>query len=293
MNTLILKLGATGDVVRTSTLLHRLEGDVTWITADKNVPLLQDIGRPVRVFSWEERRHATDRHYELAISLEDEPEVGGFLNSVSHTRVFGAYLDKQGRMLYTDDAHRWFDLSLISRHGRAEADRLKFLNRSTYQQLIFEGLGYRFNGEPYCLPKTKPEGLKGDVAISAVAGPVWPMKAWAYYGALQAELEGQGFKVNVLPTRPTLLEHLADVRGHRVLVSGDSLPMHLALGSGVYCVSIFTCTSPWEIHDYGRQTKLVSPLLGEFFYQRGFDERATTAIGLKQVLSPVLERLCS
>ena len=291
MNTLILKLGATGDVVRTSTLLHRLDGDVTWVTADKNVPLLQNIGRPVRVFSWEQRKQAADRHYELVISLEDETEVGSFLNTISHGRVFGAYLDKQGQMQYSDDAQRWFDLSLISRHGRAQADRLKFLNRSTYQHLIFEGLGYTFGGEPYCLPPTSQDGLKGDVAISSVAGPVWPMKAWAYYAELQAELERQGIKVNVLQTRPTLLQHLADVRGHRVLVSGDSLPMHLALGSGVYCVSIFTCTSPWEIHDYGLQTKLVSPLLGEFFYQRGFDVRATTAVGLKQVLAAVLERL--
>src|SRR5678815_2613447 len=149
MNTLILKLGATGDVVRTSTLLHRLEGQVTWITADKNVSLLQDIGRPLRVFSWEQRDQAKDQQYDLAISLEDEPEVGAFLRSVSHSRVFGAYQDKQDAMQYTEDAHRWFDLSLISRHGRAEADRLKFLNRSTYQQLIFEGLGYTFAREPY------------------------------------------------------------------------------------------------------------------------------------------------
>jgi ADP-heptose:LPS heptosyltransferase len=33
MNVLILKLNATGDVVRTTTLLHRLQGDITWITA--------------------------------------------------------------------------------------------------------------------------------------------------------------------------------------------------------------------------------------------------------------------
>ena len=34
MNVLILKLNATGDVVRTTTtLLHRLQGDITWIAA--------------------------------------------------------------------------------------------------------------------------------------------------------------------------------------------------------------------------------------------------------------------
>jgi hypothetical protein len=194
-------------------------------------------------------------------------------------------------MAYTDDAHRWFDLSLISRHGREEADRLKLLNRATYQELVFEGLGFRFDGEEYVLPPTSPSELEGDVALSPVAGPVWPMKAWAYYDELREELEARGLTVNILPTRPTLLEHLADVRGHRLLVSGDSLPMHLALGSGVRCVSIFTCTSPWEIHDYGLQVKLVSPLLDEFFYKRGFDPRATMALGLAEVLEAALKQL--
>jgi hypothetical protein len=67
--------------------------------------------------------------------------------------------------------------------------------------------------------------------------------------------------------------------------------MHLALGSGVRCVSIFTCTSPWEIHGYGLQTQIVSPLLEEFFYKRGFDERATTAISLEEVLTATLAGL--
>ena len=57
------------------------------------------------------------------------------------------------------------------------------------------------------------------------------------------------------------------------------------------CVTIFNCTSPWEIHDYGLQTKIVSPLLGEFFYKRGSDARATSAIGLDEVFDAVMCRL--
>jgi hypothetical protein len=67
--------------------------------------------------------------------------------------------------------------------------------------------------------------------------------------------------------------------------------MHLALGSEVRCVSLFNCTSPWEIHDYGFQRKIVSPLIKEFFYKRGFAERATGAITLEEVATAVLEQL--
>jgi hypothetical protein len=67
--------------------------------------------------------------------------------------------------------------------------------------------------------------------------------------------------------------------------------MHLALGSQVRCVSLFTCTSPWEIHDYGVQRKIVSPLIKEFFYKREFTERATSAISLEHVVEAVLQQL--
>ena len=67
--------------------------------------------------------------------------------------------------------------------------------------------------------------------------------------------------------------------------------MHLALGSGVPCVSIFTCTSPWEIYGYGLQEKVVSPLLEKFFYQRGYDKRATEAIPMEVIADAVTRQL--
>ena len=84
---------------------------------------------------------------------------------------------------------------------------------------------------------------------------------------------------------------MAALKNHRVVVSGDSLPMHFALGVGTKCVSLFTCTGPWEIHGYGLQTQIVSPLLAEFFFQRGMDERAIQAISLSEVLDATLAQL--
>jgi ADP-heptose:LPS heptosyltransferase len=117
------------------------------------------------------------------------------------------------------------------------------------------------------------------------------MKNWAFYDQLKNELEAAGLTVNVLPKRASLLEHMNDVRNHRCLVGGDSLPMHFALGTATPCVSLFTCTSPWEIYGYGLQTKIVSPFLGEFFYKRGFDLRATTAISVDEVFEATMQRL--
>ena len=291
MKTLIIKLSATGDVVRTTCLLRRLNGEVTWLTAPMNVPLLEGVSRSLRSIAWDNRETALDENYDLLINLEDDPEPAAFARRVRHKQRFGAYLDDRDQMAYTDDARLWFDMSLISVRGRKCADELKLRNRRTYQALIFEGLGLDFCGEPYVLPEPTPTDLVGDVAITPVAGPVWPMKGWAYYDRLQQELAERGLRVNVLPHRQSLLLHMGDIKNHRCLVSGDSLPMHLALGLKVACVTIFNCTSPWEIHDYGIQTKVVSPLLAEFFYKRGLDQRATQAIALGGVLRAVLNSL--
>lgn len=293
MSVLVLKLNATGDVVRTTTLLHRLGDDVTWITADTNLALLAGASASTRCLGWSNRDEALDRRYDLVINLEDEVEVARFASQAKYAELFGAYSRDGSFVQYTDSARAWFDMSLISVHGRDKADELKYRNRRTYQELIFEGLGFVFSDEPYVLPQTGRSELVGDIAIAPVAGAVWPMKRWAYYAELKRELESAGLVVNVLPQRPTLLEHLADVRGHRCLVSGDSLPMHLALGSGIPCVTIFNCTSPWEIHGYGLQRKIVSPRLGDFFYKRALDEAATTAVTLEEVLVAVLDLMSS
>ena len=291
MNVLIIKLGATGDMVRTTPLLSQLSGQITWLTAAKNITLLENLTDSLRCFSWEERANVLDSHYNLAINLEDTVDVAQFLRTIECREIFGACLGSDNSVTYTASSRRWFDLSLISSYGRRRADELKLLNRQTYQEMIFEGLGFRFAGETYLLPEPIETGLSGDVAIAADAGPVWPMKKWAYYDELKQRLENHGLTVNALPQRASLLEHLSDVRNHSCLVGGDSLPMHFALGTAIPCVSLFTCTSPWEIYDYGVQAKIVSPLLEEFFYKRGYDERATTVIIVDEVFDAVMRQL--
>ena len=212
------------------------------------------------------------------------------MRTVRCSEIFGAYADLSKRLRYTDNSKCWLDLSLISSHGRQEADRLKLLNPQTYQELIFSGLGLHFTGEPYLLPEPIETELSGDVAVAANAGPIWPMKKWAYYDELKRRLEDQGLTVNVLPKRPSLREHLADVRNHRCLVSGDSCRC-IWLGTGMRCVSPFTCASPWEIYDHGIQQKIDSPRLEEFFYSRDYDIRATTAITVDEVGRAALHQL--
>ena len=111
MNVLIAKLGATGDVVRTTTLLQNFPDHVTWITEGKNAILLQNLDRNIRCLAWEERSEAVDRSYDLVINLEDTIEVGLFIKELRFKQLFGAFVDSEQRLKYTEDSHRWFDLS--------------------------------------------------------------------------------------------------------------------------------------------------------------------------------------
>ena len=44
-------------------------------------------------------------------------------------------------------------------------------------------------------------------------------------------------------------------------------------------------------YDYGLQTKLVSPLLERFFYKRGSDSAAMSAVALEDVHRSVMKQL--
>ena len=62
MNILFVKLNATGDVVRTTTLLHKFAADdITWVTAPNNVSLLDGLRPNVRCIKWDDRAKALDR----------------------------------------------------------------------------------------------------------------------------------------------------------------------------------------------------------------------------------------
>jgi ADP-heptose:LPS heptosyltransferase len=64
MTTLIIKLGAAGDVIRTTPLLHVLADEVHWLIHDCNAPLLA--GAPAgEVIPWSKRRVLAGRRYDL------------------------------------------------------------------------------------------------------------------------------------------------------------------------------------------------------------------------------------
>ncbi len=281
MKLLIIKLGAAGDVVRTTPLVRAFaQDDIDWLTLPRNAPLLGGTHARVLTDAAQTRSAGT---YDLVLSLEEDAAAVHAAFSALRTRhIIGSYPAGDAGLRYTPESAEWFDMSLISQLGPQRANALKWQNRRSYQEMVFGSLGMPFADQPYVLPQAPPSALHGDVAIVDRVGDRWPNKRWAFVRQLAERLREAG-TANILPWRQSLIEHLADVRNHRVVVTPDSLPLHFAIGLERETIGLFLCTSPWEIHPSARLTRLISPRLDHFFYDTTVRPEAMRALTCDEV----------
>ena len=290
MKIAIIKVGATGDVVRTSTLLHLFDQDeVVWITARMNMavlPFQRTNLRNVIAIEDIEGQEGGREEFDLIISLDDDLRCARLASALRTKQLFGAYANND-KVVYTEDANEWFDMGLSSRLGKGRADELKWENQRSYQDILFRMLGHYFQGEEYLIREDVQPVIGGPIGIEARAGARWPTKVWNQYEQLAATLRKNGTDVIFFQERPTLREYAQDIAGVGLFVGGDTLGMHLALALRIPTVTLFTCTSAVEICGYGRMEKVISPNLEEAFYKTAYIPEAVESIGLPTVLAAV------
>lgn len=264
--TLIIKLGALGDVLRTTPLLRRLPGRVTWVTDEAALPLLA--GHPrLRLVGLRQAAGALSKRFDLLVNFDEDPRACRLAARADAALKVGARLEG-GTAAYCERSAPWFDMSLISRLGRRRADALKARGRRAYQDYLFAACGLRFAGEEYWLPLRPRRAPAGRVALEARAGERWPAKRWPGFEPLKGWLRSHGREPVVLRQRGELARYIEDINGCGIVVAADTLAMHVGLALRKRVVAIFNCTSPHEIHGYGRLVKVVNPRLRDFFYSR-------------------------
>lgn len=289
-NILIIKLGAMGDVIRTTPLLRVLDGNIFWVTEKKSLSLLpaEQIDHIVEI---EKAEYLKEFPFDLVMCLDDEYPAAALATSLKKETLIGSYIDKYGRLTYTDSASEWFDMGLISKFGKDKADLLKMKNLKTYQEIIFNTIEKKFNGEEYILNLDGVKNLNKNseliIGIENRAGDRWPMKQWNKYDELAELLKQEGYKIRLFQQREKISEYIKDIADCDAIICGDTLAMHIALALRKSVVSIFTCTSPVEIYGYRRMTKIVSPLLEKYFYKKGYSSEPLDAIPLLLVYNAV------
>jgi len=283
---LIIKIGELGDVLRTTPLLRKLHGNVTWITGRQALPLLAGNPYIARLLTPGGCAKIRRERFDWVINFDEDRRAGKIASSAKAARKTGVQFSA-GKFTYCENSAPWFDMSLISRLGLREADRLKYRSRKTYQHYLFKACGFRFNGEEYMLPAAYPEITRPLVAVERRTGLRWPLKHWRGYGDLTGLFKKTGIDFFILRQRKSLREYISDINRCAVLVSGDTLAMHIALALRKRAVAIFNCTSPWEIHGYARLRKIVHSRLHEFFYSTAGRSRDFKEIGADTVFNAV------
>ncbi len=287
---LIIKLSALGDVLRTTPILRVLDGKITWITNRDALPLLKTpkIDNLVDINNKAKIEKIKKEKFDLILSLDEAIQAAKLASEIKTKKLIGVYIEN-GKITYTNDSKSWFDMSLISRLGIKKANELKKNNELSYQEHLFKMLSKKFNGEEYVL-NIKPKKINQTIiGIEKRVGEKWPAKQWAYYDKLIEKLKIQNskLKIKIFRQRKNLVDYIKDINNCSIIVCGDTLAMHIGLILKKKVVALFTCTSPQEIYDYGRTTKIASPLWKKYFYTREFNTQLSQSISVEQVYNAI------
>jgi ADP-heptose:LPS heptosyltransferase len=308
MKILIVKLGAIGDVLRTTSLLPGLQEkyapvEIDWLTSRSGAEILLHNRAIRQVFLWDDRHLLRD--YDLVIGLEDDIEACRLVSDLRSSQKVGAYYER-GQITYTPST--WFDMSIISRFGLDQANLLKKRNNKTYQQHMAELLGIKVS--PYLFQLTPEEIEYGEkvlrnlglgtkekvIGINTGAGKRWQQKSWGIeqtielvkkvkneLGVASLILGGEDERErNKTIARETgmpeagshSLRQFASIIGRcQAVVSSDSLALHFALALRKRVVVFFGPTSAAEIELYGLGSKVVPDLDCLVCYKKSCDLR--------------------
>lgn len=191
---LILKVGALGDVVRTTYILPGIiekykEVEIYWITSKTAYELLkynEYIDYLIDLNNKKKISELNNIEFDIVISLEDEEKIFSSIEKLKFKKIIGVFREKNN-ISYTDDLKYWFNMGLISKYGKEKADALKKENSLSHSEIMARGLGilikapYFFNNkELENQMKNKLKKMKNKyilIGLNLNAGKRWPSKA--------------------------------------------------------------------------------------------------------------------
>jgi len=264
MNVLIINIGPHGDVLRTTILLNQFKNDnVYWLTSCKNIDILNSSLIKKIFFIENLSLEYFKITYDIVISLNEEYP---FLEDVRYKKLIG--VKKDGT--YTEDSSKWFDMSLISKFGIDESNKLKKENRLSYNQILIEMVGGEWKGQEYII-ECEPINNSNKIGLIKTVNGIWKSKKWDYFDELY-DLLIPHYDVEFLELKSTVKEHINNINKCDLIVCPDTLGMHISIALKKKVISIFNTTSPHEIYDYGVLTKIINPLYDKYFYFKDYNE---------------------
>ncbi|MEK6852788.1 MAG: glycosyltransferase family 9 protein [Nanoarchaeota archaeon] len=190
---LIIKLGAMGDVLRTTPVLLGLKKKydnimIYWVTSPESVALLENnpLIDKILPYNFESVLRLMYEKFDLVFSFEIDAPGTLLANIVKAKRKFGYYFNDRGM---TSCYNRFAEQHLKI----AFSDELKVKNSKSYQEMMFEVAELPFHGESYMLELTdeirsygekfkKKNNFKSNdilIGLNMASGKRWPSKLWS------------------------------------------------------------------------------------------------------------------
>lgn len=305
--------------------------DLSVLTKEISQDLLETNPDIDNIYFWENGKdELRDIHFDWIINTEDDLETCKFIQGLKHKKLTGPYTF-QDRIFYTENSSLFYDMGKISKFGLEKANELKKNNKRSYQNIYSEILGLRKNNYPIVLNLTKEQvklsedfrqrhaGLENLlVGINTGAGTNWPLKSISedktaqLIEKIQQErnlkpilLGGHNerernteiikkLKTGVIATSTenTLKEYVSLINALDVIVTSDTLALHVAAGLGKRIVSFFGPTSAEEVEIYGRGVKIKpsSDCYGCYCKTRDKEKMCIDEISVDELLKNTLEQ---
>ncbi len=298
---------------------------VTWITAPAALPILRFNPCVSELISSDRCKDPAvvsalgASPFEWVLSLDDEIESCGLATQVAAKRISGAFMASD-EIHYTEDTRPWFDMGLISRFGKTRADELKLKNERSHTTIFADMLEVAIerptffnNPASETLARTMLQSLpRPIVGLNLSAGRRWPGKSLRVDEAIglidgldgigatclllggrddAAYLDAIAAKRSLPMIRDLALDEFAGViRGLDLLITSDTLALHLAIAQDVPNLSYYAPTSAAEIDTFGTGAKIASRSPDYCSYLPNADNSTITAERLLPEAQSLLAR---
>ena len=245
-----------GDILRITPLLHLYEGsNVTWVVDIEAFPLLDGnlLIHKILPYDFTTAMQLELEEFDTVINLEKIPGICALADKIKARRSkFGFTFNSQ-----TGEAEAYERATeILAVSGNP---KLKRENTRIAQELLFEMVDKKFDGEEYVLGYSPKSSEEYDVLLNTKVGKKWPNKAWLNpnWDNLENMLVEDGLKVTRQDKQDeTILSNLYSymdwINSSKLIVTNDSLGLHLGIAMRKKVLGLFGPTSNSEVYFYNR-----------------------------------------